>query len=67
MGKECEHLAKCSFFIKFNATRKATCRGFINQYCQGPNQDKCKRKAYRQEHGTPPPEDMLPTGQIYNK
>lgn len=65
MDKECENLAKCSFFNKFNATREAACRGFISQYCQGPKQDKCKRKTYRQEHGTPPPEDMLPTGQIY--
>jgi hypothetical protein len=25
--------------------------------------DNCKRKEYRQQHGTPPHDDMLPSGQ----
>jgi len=67
MYRECELLAKCGFFSKYGQTKEAACQGFINQYCQGPKQDSCKRKAYRLQHGSPPPEDMLPTGQMYSK
>ena len=60
--QECELLSKCGFFRKHSSGRSAACQGLINQYCRGPKQDQCKRKAYRAQHGQPPPDDMLPAG-----
>lgn len=59
---ECELLAKCGFFNKFGKSHDAACRGLANMYCMGPKMDECKRKQYRQQHGSPPPDNMLPGG-----
>lgn len=62
MAQECELLEKCGFFKRHGSTKELACRGFIQQFCQGPKQDQCKRKEYRKAHGTPPSDDMLPSG-----
>lgn len=62
MAKECELLAACDFFKKYQRTKDLACKGFISQYCKGPKMDECKRKKYRVEHGQPPPDDMMPNG-----
>ncbi|HMK92511.1 MAG TPA: hypothetical protein VK576_05890 [Thermoleophilia bacterium] len=62
MSDECELLAGCGFFRKYQATRDAACKGFIAQYCRGPKMDGCQRKVYRAEHGMAPSDDMLPSG-----
>lgn len=59
---DCELLNTCGFFKKYNGTKKLACAGFIKQYCRGPLQGECKRKAYRKEHGAPPPDEMMPPG-----
>jgi hypothetical protein len=64
MAQECELLAKCGFFKKYQATKDLACRGFINQYCQGPKMMDCKRMEFRKKNGVPPVDDMMPTGQI---
>jgi len=64
MESQCELLEKCGFFKKYQQTKELACRGFINQYCNGPRQNDCKRKEYRFKHGVPPVDDMMPTGQI---
>lgn len=64
---ECELLDRCGFFLKHQASLDLACRGFIKSYCKGPLMDDCMRKAYRKEHGTPPDDDMLPTGQMMPK
>ena len=64
MSEECELLDKCVFFKKHGATKELACRGFAQQYCKGPKQGECKRKEYRATHGTPPDDDMLPTGRM---
>ena len=64
MAKECELLATCGFFKKYQATKNLACRGLIQQYCRGPMMSQCKRKQYRQRHGAPPPDDMMPAGQM---
>jgi hypothetical protein len=61
---ECELLSKCGFFNKYQNSKQAACSGFIAMYCKGPKMDVCKRKAYRTEHGTAPPDDMMPTGSM---
>ncbi len=67
MSPECELLPKCGFLKKYQRTDQAACRGFINLYCQGPRMADCQRMKYRQQHGAPPPDDMLPSGSIYKR
>ena len=67
MEDECELLKTCGFFKKYQSVKDLACKGFIKLYCKGPRMDECKRKQYRTEHGEPPPDDMLPSGQIITK
>jgi len=62
--EECDLLNKCGFFKKYHKTKDLACKGFMKLYCKGPKMDECKRKKYRLEHGMPPIDDMLPTGQM---
>jgi hypothetical protein len=61
--QECELLEECGFFKKYQATKDLACKGFIQQYCKGPKMNQCRRKEYRQAHGKPPSDDMMPNGQ----
>lgn len=61
---ECELLDKCGFFKKYQAAKDLVCKGFIAQYCQGAKMNECERKKYRQAHGTPPSDDMMPSGHM---
>ena len=60
----CELLEKCGFFKKYQNSIDLACRGFIRLYCKGERMIECKRMEYRSQHGTPPTDDMLPSGQI---
>lgn len=62
--KECELLQTCGFFRKYGESLEMACRGFIKSYCRGDLMDECKRKEYRRQHGVPPEDNMLPTGQM---
>lgn len=64
---ECELLNRCGFFLKYQASLDLACRGFIKSYCKGPLMNDCQRKAFRDKHGVPPDDDMLPTGQMMPK
>ena len=59
---ECELLDKCRFFQLHSEGRELACKGFISQYCRGDKMKECKRKEFRKQHGSPPPDDMLPNG-----
>jgi len=61
---ECELLPKCGFFKKYAGSKDSLIKGFINSYCKGPNMEECKRKQYRQQHGKPPSDDMMPNGKF---
>ena len=61
---ECEFLKTCGFFSKYQATDGLACEWFIGQYCVEPGIANCKRKRYDLRYGTPPSDDMLPTGVI---
>ncbi|SDN65679.1 Methyl-accepting chemotaxis protein [Desulfonauticus submarinus] len=61
---ECELLPKCGFFKKYKGTKDALLKGFLQSYCKGPMMNECKRKQYRQQHGVPPSDDMMPNGKI---
>ncbi len=64
---DCQLLDRCGFFLKYQHTLDLACRGFMSSYCKGPKQADCLRLKYRTEHGCPPEDDMLPTGQIMPK
>ncbi|MBN2217163.1 MAG: hypothetical protein JW719_07285 [Pirellulales bacterium] len=64
MKDECELLKNCGFFQKYQEVKDLACRGFIRMFCRGPRMEECKRKQYREKHGAPPSDDMLPTGQM---
>ena len=64
MSQECELLPTCGFFKAHEATNDLACKGFIRQFCRGPRMAECKRKEYRAKHGTPPPDDMMPNGNM---
>lgn len=59
---ECEILSICGFFKKYGISDKKTCQSLIDRYCKGPNMKLCKRLEYRKNYGSPPPDDMLPSG-----
>lgn len=61
---ECDLLQSCGFFQKYQDTLNLACRGFIKTYCTGGKMDECKRREYRLQHGKPPLDDMLPSGQM---
>ncbi|TYO95206.1 hypothetical protein EDC39_1226 [Geothermobacter ehrlichii] len=61
---ECELLATCGFFQKYQSSLDMACRGFVKTYCRGEKMDECRRKEYRRQHGKSPHDDMLPTGQM---
>jgi hypothetical protein len=64
MADQCELLSACDFFAKYQATKSLVCQGFILKYCKGTEMNNCERKRYRQEHGTPPSDDMMPSGRM---
>ncbi len=55
---------RCGFFSKYRETKDLAWRGFIWKYCKGEKMDECKRKASRKMHGSPPPDNMMPSGQL---
>ncbi|MDR3424897.1 MAG: hypothetical protein P4M13_07450 [Alphaproteobacteria bacterium] len=61
---DCEHIAICGFFKKYQTTKDLACKGFMQNYCQGSKQGECRRKEYKKAHGTPPSDDMMPSGQM---
>lgn len=61
---DCEHLPNCGFCKKYANTKNLVVRGFISMYCKSVKQSECKRKEYKRTHGAPPPDDMMPSGQI---
>ena len=54
------HLFLTGFLVLF---MELACRGFIDTYCKGAKMNECERKKYRKQHGTAPPDDMMPSGQ----
>jgi hypothetical protein len=61
---DCPNLPTCGFMKKYCDSKNLACKGFVALYCRGEQQDTCKRKAYKAAHGAPPPDDMMPNGQV---
>jgi len=61
---DCEHIVGCGFFKKYQSTKDMACQGFILLYCKGTKKEVCKRREHRQKTGTPPPDNMSPSGVV---
>ncbi len=65
MEDRCELLEKCGFFNNFQANSEVVKQGWIRMFCQSKERsEKCQRKKIRRETGTPPVDNMAPTGEI---
>ncbi len=65
MANQCELLDKCGFFKNFKGNTEVLKQGWIRMYCQSREKSmKCKRKEIRQKTGSPPPDNMAPTGKM---
>lgn len=62
MINECELLENCGFFNKFRSVSDRVCQELIECYCIGSGKYNCKRRKFREENGTPPPDEMMPNG-----
>lgn len=59
---DCPNLVNCGFCKKYNCSKDLAVKGFIAMYCKTEKQNECKRKLYKKEKGTPPPDNMMPNG-----
>jgi hypothetical protein len=57
-------LRLCAFLKKHDTGDRSVGGRFRKEYCTGPKEEDCKRKAYMIEHGKVPPDDMTPTGEM---
>ena len=65
MDVKCELIKKCGFYNNFLNEYKNIKEGWITLYCSSlEKSERCKRKKIRQETGTPPPDNMTPTGKL---
>lgn len=60
--QDCENISTCGFFKKYKVSKSLAVNGFINTYCKSDMQTTCKRKVYKKNNGTPPPDEMMPNG-----
>jgi len=59
---ECDILPRCGFFKKHGTSHQLVCQSLIIKYCKGSEMQNCKRLEYNKNYGTPPPDNMLPSG-----
>lgn len=65
MPDPCELLSKCGFFLNFKGNSEVVKNGWINTYCKDQQRsNNCKRKQHRKNTGSPPADNMTPTGRM---
>lgn len=65
MENDCGRLDKCGFFNAYKGNSEVTRAGWITMYCRNARKcEECARKLYFKERGTPPPDNMTPTGRL---
>lgn len=61
----CARLDKCGFFTAYKGNSEVTRAGWITMFCKNAAKcGDCARKRYFAAHGTPPPDNMAPTGRM---
>ena len=65
MEKRCENLVKCGFFMNYSGNNEVIKQGWIRMYCENYDKsEKCERKKMKKKTGSPPPDNMTPTGKF---
>lgn len=65
MSDKCDLLDKCGFFMNYTSHLEVLKKKWIALYCENSvNSEFCERKKYRNTHGTPPGDNMAPTGTL---
>ena len=62
MTPTCPYFGQCEFILIYISKVEPHWDDFVTHYCQGSFQELCKRKSWFNEHGTPPPVDLMPSG-----
>ena len=62
---ECDRLKDCGFFKKYQDSYAGACKTLIETYCMDEEKsEECARKKVFKETGSPPDDDMMPTGEF---
>ena len=65
MAQECELLTKCGFFANYKGNTEVIKVGWIQIYCNSlEKSEKGERKKHRKRTGTPPADNMTPSGKL---
>jgi len=65
MEEKCELLDRCGFFNNFKGNTEVAKNGWIRMFCENKERsDKCERKNIRMKTGSPPPDNMTPSGKM---
>ena len=65
MNQQCEMLENCPFFKNYQGSYQVIKEGWIALYCFDLKKSElCQRKIYRKSKGTPPPDNLAPTGRM---
>jgi len=62
---KCEFLQICGFFRHYRADAGVRAATWVRMYCENVDKSKtCERKQVLAQTGSPPPDNMAPTGQM---
>lgn len=65
MTQKCEFIDQCGFFLNFSTNMHVIKESWIKLYCLDREiSDLCERKKLRQKTGSPPVDNMAPTGKL---
>ena len=65
MSEQCELLEKCGFFRNYKGNSETVKQGWVHLYCENKAKSEgCERKRIRRATGTPPADNLSPTGQV---
>ena len=63
--ERCELLDKCRFFSTYGNNQEVVKHDWLKCYCENSiNSEQCERKAIRKLTGSPPTDNMAPTGRM---
>lgn len=63
--ERCEFIEKCGFFLNYKGNTEVLKYGWVKLYCENRQKSEtCQRKMTRKKTGSPPPDNMAPTGKM---
>ena len=65
MTQECEFVNQCGFYANFSSNTQVIKESWIKLYCESKEvSELCERKIIRHRTGSPPVDNMSPTGKL---